>query len=386
MQPLLLLKQTLETPYDQGPLRLDGENAHFSGAEQLFWKGPSRQRRGREFSVAIEAPEQTLALVFRLLRRGLVLERMVATDDSPGAQSSVTLVEHETRPVENLPEALRRQWAGQRVIVRVVRQQCLLGLRVITPAGHLIAAHVPWPWPLDLKRLAAELIHVPGLRGNPRRYYPVTQASDVFPGVFSHYTASVIATWGDTRDSRSRHLGAWLRALGLTSQAESRRLDDTRVELRVGRLATVRRGGAEDLVNVADVGFGVSQVLPVLVALLVAKPGQIVYLEQPEIHLHPRAQVALATCLLEAARRGVVVVAETHSNLLLRGIQEQVASGSFEPALVALHWFTRDQAGATHVTSADLDSNGAFGEWPEDLSETELEIEDRYLRHVGPRD
>ena len=48
------------------------------------------------------------------------------------------------------------------------------------------------------------------------------------------------------------------------------------------------------MVSIADVGFGVSQVLPVLVALIVAKPGQLVYLEQPELHLHPRAQVALA--------------------------------------------------------------------------------------------
>ena len=60
------------------------------------------------------------------------------------------------------------------------------------------------------------------------------------------------------------------------------------------------------MVNITDVGFGVSQVLPVLVALIVdAKPGsQLVYLEQPELHLHPRAQVALAQVLADAAKRG----------------------------------------------------------------------------------
>jgi predicted ATPase len=81
--------------------------------------------------------------------------------------------------------------------------------------------------------------------------------------------------------------------------------DETQVELKVGRLPHGLQGGAHDLVSIADVGFGVSQALPVLVALLAAEPGQLVYVEQPEIHLHPSAQRALATVLSEAARRGV---------------------------------------------------------------------------------
>lgn len=385
MQPLLLLKQTLEAPYDQGPLRLDGENAHFSEAEQLFWRGTARSDRADEFRIGLEHPDLTVTLAFKRGKRGVDLDRMEYAD----AIGSHVLRENHHVPLTSLPPFLQQMLAdvlvGRRPEVEVVRDQWFLRLHAVV--GDEQARAIPLGSPAsDFRPMLARLIHVPGLRGDPRRFYPATRVGDVFPGVFSPYTASVVAAWGEARDPRQALLGDWMAALGLTWKAQARSLDDTRVELRVGRLATARRGGAEDLVNVADVGFGVSQILPVLVALLAAKPGQVVYLEQPEIHLHPRAQVALAACLLEAARRGVVVVAETHSNLLLRGIQEQVASGSYEPALVALHWFTRDQAGATHVTSADLDSNGAFGEWPEDLSETELEVEDRYLRHVGPRD
>src|SRR5207237_300497 len=115
-------------------------------------------------------------------------------------------------------------------------------------------------------------------------------------------------------------------------------------------------------VSMADVGFGVSQILPVLVALLVASPGQLVYLEQPEIHLHPRAQVALAQILVDASLRGVRVVAETHSNLLLLGIQTLVAQGKIPNELVKLHWFTRNERGETTISSADLDQAGTFGE------------------------
>ena len=138
--------------------------------------------------------------------------------------------------------------------------------------------------------------------------------------------------------------------------------------------------GATDLVNIADVGFGVSQTLPVLVALLTAQPGQLVYIEQPEIHLHPSAQVAMASLLVKAANRGVRVVAETHSSLLLLGVQSQVAEKHIEPEKVKLHWFTRDDTtGATTVTSADLDEAGRFGDWPEDFDETSLKAQARYL-------
>ena len=133
------------------------------------------------------------------------------------------------------------------------------------------------------------------------------------------------------------------------------------------------------MVSIADVGFGVSQVLPVLVALIVAEPGQLVYLEQPELHLHPRAQVALAQVLAAAAKRGVRVVAETHSSLLLLAVQTLVAEGSLSPELVKLHWFTRGENGATKIDTADLDEAGAYGDWPEDFDDVDLKAQSRYL-------
>ena len=71
------------------------------------------------------------------------------------------------------------------------------------------------------------------------------------------------------------------------------------------------------VVNVADVGFGVSQSLPVVVALLAAHPGQLVYLEQPEIHLHPDTQANLIPFFIGLIRSGRKVLVETHSNHLV---------------------------------------------------------------------
>ncbi|HPH48681.1 MAG TPA: AAA family ATPase, partial [Methanothrix sp.] len=124
----------------------------------------------------------------------------------------------------------------------------------------------------------------------------------------------------------------------------------------------------------------------VLVALLAAKPGQLVYIEQPEIHLHPRAQTAMAQILADMADRGVKVVVETHSSLLLLGIQSLVAQGTLSSKCVKLHWFKRRlDDGVTEVTSADLDDAGAFGDWPEDFSSAEMDADTRYIHAAEAR-
>ena len=107
-----------------------------------------------------------------------------------------------------------------------------------------------------------------------------------------------------------------------------------------------------------------------------------VYLEQPELHLHPNAQVALAQVLADAAKRGVRVVAETHSSLLLLGIQTLVAEGKLSPELVKLHWFSRNEDGVTEVDSVDLDEAGTYGDWFVDFDDVSLNAQSRFLDAV----
>jgi len=174
-----------------------------------------------------------------------------------------------------------------------------------------------------------------------------------------------------------------LETMGLTWKVKADLVEDTQVELKVGRLPHSRRGGAHDLVSIADVGLGVSQSLPVVVALLAARPGQLVYLEQPEIHLHPLAQRRLADIFKDAVNRGIVSVVETHSALLLREVQTLIAKGELRKEDVALHWVQRDENGETTIRTADLDDNGAYcSDWPEDFDKTELEAEQAYLNAV----
>jgi predicted ATPase len=110
-----------------------------------------------------------------------------------------------------------------------------------------------------------------------------------------------------------------------------------------------------------------------------------VYVEQPEAHLHPRAQIALAKVLASAIKRGVRVVVETHSAHLLLGVQTLVAEGELEPDKVKLHWFQRAADGRSIVRSADLDEAGRFGDWPQDFDDVTLNAQKAYLDAASNR-
>jgi len=393
MQPLLLLKQTSDAEYDPGPLKLDGDNVTFTSVEQLLSLTRSGRQR-RAFSVEIKVgSELTVGLTFEKdKRKGFAIREMRVRGNSEdvvlrqdmGAQAIKTYVPDE------IDELLARFVKSKRSKLRwdVVRRGAFLNLEVKERRGD---AYIRLPVGFSPSALVVprieEIIHLPGLRGMPVRAYPKTAVGRTFKGAFPQYVASVIANWQDRKSSYLHDVFQDLEDLGLTWKVKAEPVDDVRVEIQVGRMPHRAKGIGHELVNVADVGLGVSQALPIVVALRLAKPHQIVYIEQPEIHLHPRSLLCLAQLLCAAARRGVRVVAETHSSLLLLAIQTVVAKGKpLTSGDVVLHWFERNaQDGSTAVTRATLDGSGSFGEWPEDFGDTELMAEKEYLDSVAAK-
>ena len=386
MQPLLLLKQTLEATYDPGPLLLHGSHVRFTSSEQLF-SAPPAKNATTAMSIGIEVRDVEISLGFRRKAEGGCQIREMAHREAGETVRFRTSMQH-SDIVQEIPKGIdefRKTEKGYEW--RVVRDRCFLALRLEHPRKKRSTFSNLRITPAGLHEMQIQrVIHVPGLRGNPARRYPTAAVGNQFPGTFESYVASVINQWQTAGDKRMDELQRELLSLGLTSKIHARQIDEAHVELRVAKLLRRSRASSTDLVNIADVGFGVSQVLAVLVGLIVATPGQLVYIEQPEIHLHPRARVALAGVIAEAAKRGVRVVVETHSAALLLAIQTLVADGSLPADIVNLHWFTRDPAtGRTRVTSADLDESGAFGDWPEDFADVALRAESRYLDAVEAR-
>ncbi|MXW21352.1 MAG: DUF3696 domain-containing protein [Gammaproteobacteria bacterium] len=158
-----------------------------------------------------------------------------------------------------------------------------------------------------------------------------------------------------------------LKQMGLIEEFRVRPISEQRQEYEVG----VRTKGSHDWVDLPDVGFGISQVLPVLVQCFYARPGSIIFVEQPEIHLHPRAQSALADVMIEVINsrengsdRKIQLIIETHSEHFLRRLQRRIAEEKVSQEIVSAY-FANVSKVPPALEALELDEFGNILNWPE---------------------
>ncbi|MDF2369310.1 MAG: DUF3696 domain-containing protein [Rhizobiaceae bacterium] len=113
-----------------------------------------------------------------------------------------------------------------------------------------------------------------------------------------------------------------------------------------------------------NVGFGLSYALPVIVACLTLSPGGLLLLENPEAHMHPKGQAALARLVGCAVRAGVQVIVETHSDHVMNSMRVQVRSGALPAEMLQFHYFSRSGLRA-QVLSPIVDTAGRLDQWPD---------------------
>jgi len=155
----------------------------------------------------------------------------------------------------------------------------------------------------------------------------------------------------------------WLREMGLI---ENFRVEEIAKDSNLWQVkVTTSKGGSEVLLT--DVGFGISQVLPVITLLQYVAEGSTVILEQPEIHLHPLAQAALADLIIQAAtHRKVQVILESHSEHLLLRLQRRIAEEVVSAKSIKLYFCDKIN-GNSVLTPLDVDLYGNINNWPENF-------------------
>jgi len=127
----------------------------------------------------------------------------------------------------------------------------------------------------------------------------------------------------------------------------------------------IRTSDDTDFHRPINVGFGLTQILPIIVASLSAGVGDLLLIENPEVHLHPAGQALMGQFLATVASAGVQVVIETHSDHILNGIRRVVRSNEITPEQVALHFFRPRRENESQVVTPQLDRTGNIDIWPD---------------------
>jgi hypothetical protein len=378
MQPLLLFKQTLEATYDPGILKLDGPNVYFENYREFFNpvlcnldlllslndKGHTDEKLIWNFKLVND--EFDLKKCELIIHRNGIKEEY-SFDDGFSFFSSTEIYDYDEVGSRRMSD---NGYHYELEFERILLNRLYIYKDDATDLGDFI---YEVDIPSEANLFISGIIHVPGLRKRPERRYRLSGINN-FVGTFDNYVAALIYNWQNSTSLYDKllYLKEYLKLLGLTGSIAASKVNDSSTSLKVSPLPE-DEVASERLVDISDVGYGVSQVLPVLVALIEAKENQMVYIEQPELHLHPNAQYLLAKPFVDAVNRGVNVVMETHSSILLLAIQTAVANGELDPDKVSLNWFQRDpKTGYSTHSTGTLGKDGGFGEWPVDFDDVEL--------------
>ena len=225
---------------------------------------------------------------------------------------------------------------------------------------------------LAYERLMDSIFYLGPLREHPQREYHWAGSSPVDVGQRGERTVDAILA--ATRRGERRSLGYWKRKKSFQEMI-AYWLNDLELirdfsikEIAKGTnlyQAVVKTGPTSVATALTDVGFGVSQILPVLVLLYYVPEGATVVLEQPEIHLHPAVQSRLADVILSVAEaRDVQIILESHSEHLLRRLQRRVAEEKAQARDVKLYFVSTGRGRAQAVDLA-LNEWGEVENWPD---------------------
>jgi len=232
---------------------------------------------------------------------------------------------------------------------------------------------------LEFEGLFGRMAYLGPLRDYPKRIY--TWAGEEPPDVGRKGELAVAAILAARRRGKyispgykkrklslEERIAHWLRSMGVIHSFSVMPIAEDRKEYEVH----IRKTEHGPSVLITDVGFGLSQVLPVLVLCYYVPEHSVLLLEQPELHLHPLAQSWLADVFIEAAQnRGIQIIVESHSEHFLRRLQRRIAEQTIDVDKTALY-FCKMKNSSSVTEKLDVDIFGDIRNWPTDFFGDEM--------------
>jgi len=202
-------------------------------------------------------------------------------------------------------------------------------------------------------------------RSRPLRTYIFSGEAPSSVGASGEKCVDILATDQSRRKGKRKNIAQqvsnWLQESEIARKIAIFPLTDRHFEIRVSHIHT------EETVNIADSGFGISQILPILVAGYFIPKNSTFIIEEPEIHLHPKAQSEIGTFLRDISHKNVQIFVETHSEHLLLRLQRHIASGELRPEDVSVFYVYSEEKEKSKIEKLiPIGLDGYFAqEWPQ---------------------
>ncbi len=215
------------------------------------------------------------------------------------------------------------------------------------------------------------LFYLGPLREFPKRFYVTSGQSPQDVGTRGERAVDVLWFSHRSKSKRIRKIEEetrnWLKEFNIANDI---RLD--RVSRGNYYRVVVIDPATEVETNLADIGFGASQTLPIIIESFYAPPGSIILIEQPEIHLHPKAQSILGDLFIRAAiGANRTFIIETHSEHILARVRRRIAEKKIEKEKVAIYYFEPTSDG-TRIHEVTLNEQGQYESFPEGFFEEDV--------------
>ena len=271
------------------------------------------------------------------------------------------------------------EFVGERSDMSARLDQISIGGKTTNPPSLM-----RWLLPLDeadealtLALAVRDLTYITAERDGPREVYPLLDERESrMVGPRGEYAVSALYHGpGDRINDQLVLTGA---APTLSRQVEARldtffpgcRLEVKQITGTTAATLGIRISEDTGFLRPIHCGFGITQILPIIVAVLAAhsrddRGKPLLLIENPEVHLHPAGQALIGEFLAEAAHAGVQLIVETHSDHVLNGIRRAVKSGCASADEVAIHFMRERSLHESQVLSPSLDSSGNIDVWPE---------------------
>jgi predicted ATPase len=407
-----LLLQTIDSNDDQVPLLMNGRFGDFGTYRDVvhgnhrgrpikididfeFREDPrySRGVRGRFPDDSYNSVHLALDFKYRTRRREIILRATEIRADGRILLSTHYSEDSERQLIERI---------GQKQVPVQLKSSISRALRIQNYVPYLYPAIAISPMKRDsatsefitaeienqfdaTRRLSRRIVenlksieYIGALRASPSRTYLFAGERRRRVGQSGENAISLIVMDAQRQKSRMESIvssiSSWLSKAGIGSSLEINPLSDRHFEVRVNHPVT------KESQNLADIGYGISQILPVLAGGYALRSGSTYMVEEPEIHLHPRAQAELGSFFYELYSNGVYSLVETHSEYLILRLQQYVAQGLLAPKDLRVIYVYPSPKGKKAIPLL-LDEKGYFlDEWPEGFFPERLEEAKRLSR------